>query len=46
VKLKAGTPKPSQEFQPSDICNEVAEEIRLGEALMDRYRESFRALAK
>jgi len=53
VKLNAGkgdylylTELPGGEFKISALSEEVAEEIRAGEAFMDRYRDTFRALAK
>ncbi|HZK99342.1 MAG TPA: AbrB/MazE/SpoVT family DNA-binding domain-containing protein [Caulobacteraceae bacterium] len=53
VKLGAGkgdslylTEMPGGEFKLTALNEEVAEEIRLGEAFMDRYRDTFRALAK
>jgi len=53
VKLNAGkgdvlylTEMPGGEFKLTTLNEEVAEEIRLGEAFMDRYRDTFRALAK
>jgi putative addiction module antidote len=53
VKLNAGkgdalylTEMQGGEFKLTTLNEEVAEEIRLGEAFMDRYRDSFRALAK
>ena len=53
LKLNAGkgdllylTEMPGGEFKLSALSEEVAEEIRQGEAFMDRYRDTFRALAK
>lgn len=53
VKLNAAkgdvlylTELPGGEFKLSMLNPEVAEEVRLGEAFMDRYRDTFRALAK
>ena len=53
VKLGAGkgdtlylTELPRGELKVSTLNPAVAEEIRLGEAFMDRYRDTFRALAK
>lgn len=53
VKLNAGkgdalylTELPGGEFKLTTLSAGVAEEIRMGEALMDRYRDTFRALAK
>ncbi len=37
---------PGGEFKLTAFNEQVAEEIRLGEAFMDRYRDTFRALAK
>jgi putative addiction module antidote len=53
VKLNAGkgdyvylVEMPGGDFKLTSLNPEVAEEIRLGEAFMDRYRDTFRALAK
>lgn len=53
VKLGAGkgdalylTELPGGEMKLSMLNEDVAEEIRLGEDFMDRYRDTFRALAK
>jgi putative addiction module antidote len=53
VKLNAGkgdalylTELPGGEFKLSALNEATAEEIRRGEAFMDRYRDTFRALAK
>jgi putative addiction module antidote len=53
VKLGAGkgdalylTELSGGEMKLSALNEEVAEEIRLGEGFMDRYRDTFRALAK
>jgi putative addiction module antidote len=40
------TEMPGGEFRLTALDEEVAEEIRLGEAFMDRFRDTFRALAK
>ena len=40
------TDAPGGEMRVSAYDQEVAEEIALGEAFMDRYRDTFRALAK
>ena len=53
VKLNVGngdslylTEMPGGEFKLAALNREVAEEIGLGEAFMDRYRDTFDALAK
>ena len=40
------TEAPSGELRLSALNPEVAEEVALGEAFMDEYRDTFRALAK
>lgn len=40
------TEGPDGAMRLSAYSDEVAEEIALGEAFMDRYRDTFRALAK
>lgn len=40
------TDGPDGDMRLSSYSPEVAEEIALGEAFMDRYRDTFRALAK
>ena len=40
------TELPGGEMKLSMLNEDVAEEIRLGEDFMDRYRDTFRALAK
>jgi putative addiction module antidote len=37
---------PGGELKLTAFNEETAEEVRLGEAFMDRYRDTFRALAK
>ena len=53
IKLGAGkgdvlylTELPGGEMKLSALNEDIAEEIRLGEHFMDRYRDTFRALAK
>lgn len=53
VKLNAGkgdvlylTEMPGGDFRLSLLDPEVAEQVRVGEAFMDRYKDTFRALAK
>jgi len=40
------TELPGGEFKISALNPEVAEEVRLGEDFMNRYKDTFRALAK
>jgi putative addiction module antidote len=53
AKLNAGkgdvlylTEMPGGDFRLSVLDAEVAEQVRVGEAFMDRYKDTFRALAK
>jgi putative addiction module antidote len=53
AKLNAGkgdvlylTEMPGGDFRLSVLDAEVAEQVRVGEAFMDRYKDAFRALAK
>jgi putative addiction module antidote len=53
AKLNAGkgdvlylTEMPGGDFRLSLMDAEVAEAVRIGESIMDRYRDTFRALAK
>jgi putative addiction module antidote len=53
AKLNAGkgdviylTEMPGGDFRLSLLDAEVAEQVRVGEAFMDRYKDTFRALAK
>ncbi len=53
AKLNAGkgdvlylTEMPGGDFRLSLMDAEVAEAVRIGEAVMDQYRDTFRALAK
>jgi putative addiction module antidote len=40
------TEAPGGEMRISPLNKEVAEEVAMGEAFMDEYRDTFRALAK
>ena len=40
------TDAPGGDMRLSAYDSEIAEEVALGEAFMDRYRDTFRALAK
>jgi len=40
------TEAPGGDMRVSTFSAEVAEEVALGEAFMDRYKDTFRALAK
>ena len=53
TKLNAGkgdvlylTEMPGGDFRLSVLDAEVAEQVKIGEAFMDRYKDTFRALAK
>ena len=53
TKLNAGkgdvlylTEMPGGDFRLSVLDAEVAEQVKVGEAFMDRYKDTFRALAK